>query len=191
MTQHKQTQLEIFEHTSTRVKRGIRPHRETADKIPEFKFPTQLCIKAACLLIITIVSFGLGVERGKVVSKKKVSTRFLAAKKTPAIIKEISLKEEKIQKPTQKNKKLEKKEKTDRIQTSSYIIQVASYKKNSSYIDRELAKLKKNGYKTITISSSSGEYMGICAGKYRNKKEAQKYLRSLQRTYKDCFIRKI
>ncbi|MFC1645612.1 SPOR domain-containing protein [Candidatus Omnitrophota bacterium] len=188
MTHKQQTQLEIFEQ-SHRIKKGPRPHSDTLEKVADFKFPAQLCIKLACIIIVVIISFALGVERGKILSKKKVSTRVLADREPAKINKEVATKNDKIQKVPLDNKKLEKKEESDKIQHSGYIIQVASYKKNSSYIDREIAKLKRNGYDTITISGN--KYMGICAGKFSNKKEAQKYLKQLQRTYKDCFIRKI
>ncbi|MFC1709426.1 SPOR domain-containing protein [Candidatus Omnitrophota bacterium] len=190
MAQQKQAQLEIFENTS-RIKKQARPHGEVSDKTPDFEIPAHLYIKSACILIIIVVSFAIGVERGKVVSQKKVSTRFLAEKHSPAIIKEIKVGDGSLVKTLPENKKLEKKEKTDTIKTSGYSIQVASYKKDSSYINKEISKLRKDGYKTITISSASSNYMGICAGKYINKKEAQKHLKQLQRTYKDCFIRKI
>ncbi|MBL7196886.1 MAG: SPOR domain-containing protein [Candidatus Omnitrophica bacterium] len=181
-------QLEIFEQ-GPRVKKEIKTHRDISGKTSEFKFPTQLYIKFACLIIVIIMSFALGVERGKIISRKEISTRFQADSKSPEITKNIATKDEKIQKQPVDNKKLEKKVKDEKIQTSGYIIQVASYKKNSSYIEKEITKLQRNGYDTLTISG--GEYMGICAGKFTNKKEAQKHQKELQRTYKDCFIRKL
>lgn len=195
MTQHKHMQLEIFED-AYKSKKTKNIYSGTVDDAPEFKFPTQLCIKAACLLIVVLVSFALGVERGKLISKKKISTRVLAEGKAQEIVKEIVIKEEvkkpetTIQKakPPAKDKKLEKKEKDDKIITSGYMIQVASYKKNSSFIEKEITNLQKSGYNTHTVSGNN--YMGICA-KFNNKGEAQKHLKILQKTYKDCFIKKI
>ncbi len=188
MTQHKHVQLEIFEQ-GPRNKKESKVQKETLDKVSDFKFPAQFCIKAACLIIVILISFAFGVERGKVISKKNVTTRVLAESKPPTITKQIVPKQEEIQKLPVENKKLEKEKKDDRLTSPGYIIQVASYKKNSSYIDREVTKLQKDGYDTVTVSS--GSYMGICAGKFKNKTEAQKHLKQLQRTYKDCFIRKI
>jgi predicted CopG family antitoxin len=194
MTQQKQTQLEIFEQTA-KTSHQADVAREIVDKVSDFKFPSQLCLRCASLLIVVLISFALGVERGKLISKKKISARFLAETQSPAEVKEIKMDadvaEEPIVKAEPEDKNLEKEEKNDTMQTSGYIIQVASYKKNSSYIDKEVTRLEKDGYKTMTVSSSSGEYMGICTGGYPDKQEAQKYLKELQRTYKDCFIRKI
>jgi len=188
MTQHKHVQLEIFDQTA-RIKKESKVQKEHLDKIPDFKFPAQFCIKAACLIIVILISFAFGVERGKVISKKNVTSRVLAESKPRAITKQIAPKQKRIQKLPVENKKLEKKKKDDKLTSPGYIIQVASYNKNSSYIDKEIIKLQKDGYDTVTVSS--GNYMGICAGKFKNKTEAQKHLKQLKRTYKDCFIRKI
>ena len=195
MAQYKPMQLEIFQD-AYKAKKPKNTYSGAVDDAPEFKFPTQLCVRAACLLIVVLVSFALGVERGKLLTKKKISTRVLAEGKSEEIIKEIVIKEEvektevKVQKeePPVADKKLEIEEKDDTIVTSGYMIQVASYKKNSSFIDRELANLEKSGYNTHTVSGNN--YMGICA-RFNDKREAQKHLKILQKTYKDCFIKKI
>jgi hypothetical protein len=204
MTQ-KQIQLEIFDRDS-KAKKESKSEGDIIQDVAEFKFPTQLYIKISALIIMVIVSFALGVERGKVISKRNISTRFIADNKSTEIGQEIPIKkattqEEQSAKNTAKNKiaedktkvsdkaKTEEKTKDTKINTPGYIIQVASYKKNSSFIDKEIAKLQKNGYNTLTISG--GEYIGICAGKFANREEAQKHLSQLQRIYKDCLIRKI
>lgn len=185
---HKHVQLEIFEQ-SYKAKKEASRNMYISEKMADFKFPTKICIQTACLIIAIIISFALGVEKGKKVSRINSSPRYLAENKPEKIKKEISIKKrEAIETPIE-NKKLEKEEKNDTLMTSGYIIQVASYKKNSSYIQREVAKLESNGYKTTTVAG--GDYMGICAGMFSDKKEAQKHLKQLQRTYKDCFIRKI
>jgi len=186
----KQIQLEIFEQGHKAKKEASRD-KLVPENIVDFKFPTKACIQAACLIIAIIISFALGVEKGKKVSKENVSTRFLAESTLPSqeIQKEIPVKKEEIIETPVENKKIEKEKKSDTIMTSGYIIQVASYKKNSSYIQKEVEKLQSNGYKTITVAG--GDYMGICAGMFSDREEAQKHLKELQRTYKDCFIRKI
>lgn len=191
----KQIQLEIFERGHKNKKAA------TADGYPyekslEFKFPTQLCLKVACSIIIIVTSFTLGVERGKIISKNKISNSYLAefqtkniAKDATVKTKEIPLKNEIIKKPVDFPKKIEKEEQNDKIEVSKYVIQVVTYKKNSSYIEKEIAKLKQNGYTTLTIPS--GNYIQICAGKFTDEKDAREHLRKLKQTYKDCSIRKI
>ncbi|MFH1622422.1 MAG: SPOR domain-containing protein [Candidatus Omnitrophota bacterium] len=184
----KQIQLEIFEQTR-KAKKETNKDRYVSENIVNLQFPTKICIQAACLIIAIIISFALGVEKGKKISKMDFSTRYLAESKPKKITKEISVKKQEVIETPVENKKLEKKEKNDTLLTSGYIIQVASYKKNSSYIQKEVEKLKSNGYKTMTVAG--GDYMGICAGMFSDKQEAQKHLKELQRTYKDCFIKKI
>ena len=183
-----QIQLEIFEHTH-KAKKEINNENSISGKILDFKFPTKICIQAACVVIVIIISFALGVEKGKKISRLDSSPRYIAENKQIEPNEATSLaKQEAIEAPAE-NKKLEKKEKSDTLITSGYIIQVASYKKNSLYIQKEVEKLENSGYKTMTVAGN--EYMGICAGMFSDKQEAQKHLKELQRIYKDCFIRKI
>ncbi|MFC1753456.1 SPOR domain-containing protein [Thermoproteota archaeon] len=160
---------------------------------PAAKFPTQICVKTSCVLIVLILIFTLGIERGKTISKKKIDTDYdtssLAKVEKPPIEKEIKLTKAVIPKPAAPKKKLEKKKKTAKLNDSRYIIHIVTYKKDSSYIKKELDTLKKRGYKPFI--KKSGKYVVICTGEFKNKKEAQTQLTKLKTTYKDCFIKKI
>jgi len=184
----KQIQLEIFE-LGQKIKKGIRANRNSPPNSTESKFPTQSCIKVASSIIIIIMSFALGVEHGKSISQKQISSRFLVDSKKQTITNEINLGDNKIPLTPIVSKELEKKESNDKIIACEYIIQVATYKKNSSYVKKETTKLQQKGYNTLIITK--GNFMEVCTGKFANKKIAKKYLKKLRQTYKDCFIRKI
>ncbi|MDD5352286.1 MAG: SPOR domain-containing protein [Candidatus Omnitrophica bacterium] len=187
----KQIQLEIF-NLGTKAKREPFSPRETSEQTTTLKFPTQLCIKIACLMILLIISFALGIERGKILAKNQVMPRLIVTTKTQETTKETAIKREEVVKQPVLNPPVEntaKKVKDGNLMSSNYIIQVATYKKNSSFIKKEASKLQQKGYNTVLIGS--GEYMQVCAGKFTNKKDATEHLNKLKQTYKDCFIRKI
>ena len=185
----KPIQLEIFERGS-KTKKSPSVHEETSEKPVVYKFPPQLCIKVVCSIILLIMSFALGVERGKVISIEQASTHSVTEDKMQGISKEAIGENRELRLPSVVIKKLENRKENDTIGTSKhYIVQVATYKKDSSYVKREAAKLEENGYSTLVIDN--GNYSQICAGKFPNKKEANKHLQKLKQTYKDCFIRKI
>ena len=174
MTQ-KQVQLEIFElgHKSRRDSSG---YAEISEKTPQVKFPTQLCVKIAYIVIIAVISFALGVEHGKTTAKSNNSARFVAEKK---VIQAPQAEKEEIQKPVA----------VKPTTIEGYIIQVATYKKDSSFIDKEASKLKQKGYTPVIIPSK--EWAQLCAGKFASKKIADEHLKKLEQTYKGCFVRKI
>ncbi|MDD5355044.1 MAG: SPOR domain-containing protein [Candidatus Omnitrophica bacterium] len=185
----KQIQLEIFD-SGRRVKRSPIAERGETEQPSEPKFPTQLCIKIASFLIIAIISFGLGVEHGKIISINFNSVRSISKEKITQLPRENIARKEEIQKPAiakdAANREIVK-EKT--ISSNEYIIQVATYKKDSSYINKESSRLKQKGYTPVLIPSDN--YTQLCAGKFPNKKIATEHLKKLEQTYKDCFIRKI
>lgn len=199
----KHIQLEIFEH-GHKTKRNKGVIISSAAALERNKFPTQICVIASCVIIVSIAIFALGIERGKQIAKneetspriKTQNDRFAAQKrpsktvqaKKPSSIKRPS-KTIQTKKPSSANKKLVKKGKSAKLPASQFVIQVATYKKNSSYIQKEVAKLEKKGYRALV--KTSGDYMIIFAGNFRNKKKANEQLRILKKTYKDCFIKRI
>jgi len=188
MTQ-KQIQLEIFDSVR-RAKRNPVAETEGTEQPIDSKFPTHLCIKIASFLIIAITSFGLGVEHGKTISVANKTIRSISKEEITHLPSKNIAQKEKINQPTvaidASNQKIVK-QKTG--SSNEYIIQVATYKKDSSYINKESSKLKQKGYTPVLIPSD--DYTQLCAGKFPNKKIATEHLKKLEQTYKDCFIRKI
>lgn len=199
---NKQIQLDLFEQ-GPKIKKVKEEPTGSQISPTRSKFPTQFCALVACSIIIIIVTFALGIERGKVIgnviAEKKISSNYLLAsvenkeKQISDISDEISIKDSETQKASIKasivNKQPEKKEKNVRLENARYIIQIVTYKKDSSYIKKEISKLQQKGYKTFIVSR--GDYRIICTGEFNEKKTALIELEKLKNTYKDCFIKKI
>lgn len=134
-----------------------------------------------CIIVIMVIvlSFSLGVERGK---------RFDIVKETvvekeaaPALKAEFSVIE---------------KEPPARLKAggpapkaaAKYTIQVATFRKESA-VDEEIKRLKKNGFSAFTVPIK--DMFQVSVGKYATLEEAEPDLRKLRERYKDCFVRDI
>ncbi len=71
---------------------------------------------------------------------------------------------------------------------SPYTVQVASFA-SAEYARKEAASLGKKGFDNFIISK--GKYVIVCVGKFSKKEEANVALSRLQKTYKDCMIRRL
>lgn len=205
----KQVQLEFFEQ-SYKIRKGSEIPTRAHDVLQKTKFPTQACVILACALIIIIVIFTTGIERGKRIAKNQTAAPQVAAlapdaQRAVAVRTAIPSPQPapersaipqsqpiaqaiKVTRPPP-DKKLEKEEKNVTLSSSRYAIQVATYKKDSSYIQKEIAKLKQKGFATSV--KTSGDYKIIFAGNFKNAKEAHEQVKLLKKTYKDCFVTKI
>ena len=193
---NKQVQLEIFEQ-GHQPQKSNRPYVQTDAPVAQSQLPVRISVIAACSIIVFIAVFALGIERGKSLENTKNSApdhEIIAENtqspaevtpKIPAVPITQPIQEE----LTPINKTLEKDKKNDTLNPSRYAIQIATYKKDSSYVKKEIAKLKQNGFKPLI--KTSGDYMIIYAGDFENKETAQEQLKKLKKTYKDCFIKKI
>lgn len=138
---------------------------------------------AVVVVLLVIVSFSLGVERGRrlaslrqlpediyksfAVSPEPVSVEAVAE---PVII------EEEV-------KKIEEKE-----SQKKYIIQLASYLKESAALE-EAKQIKKQGFSVST--SKHGKYIVLFVDNFNEIGPAQKAMKKLREKYKDCFIRRL
>lgn len=132
----------------------------------------KIFLGAVIFIISIIISFILGVEKGK---KKILSEKTLMAKKS----------ETKIE-TTKKRVKEEAPEKNISTTHKYYTVQVASYLKRKR-AKIEFNFLKKQGYEPILLEK--GNYLVLCVGRFESKKEAKKILSELKKKYHDCFIR--
>lgn len=120
------------------------------------------------ILVTGIVSFSMGVEKGR----RGVSINQPLQAAQPLTI----------------NPEVEKEPAPLAISGSGYTVQVASFRTNS-YAQKEVALLKKRGYKAVTLNK--GEHIILCVGNFPEKEEAQALLSELSRYYKDCRIRRL
>jgi len=190
---NKPIQLEIFEkELKGNLKRIDKQRNNPSAQPQQQKSFSKIYIIASCFLLLAITSFALGVERGKTIAKnRETSHRYLAKEK-----KEVAAQapiEQKTKKEVTKTKQVQKKPEKKRIESKEtfkgYIIQVVTYRKDSSYAKKETSHLKEKGYEVVLIPS--GQYLQIGAGTFSSKKDAMPHLKKLKKEYKDCYIRKI
>lgn len=121
-------------------------------------------------MITGIVSFSLGVEKGK--------------KLTISSIPDVPVK------PTM-TEKIEKQDTRPSIQEQglyNYTIQVASYQSRTS-AEKEAQTLRKKGHPPLILPK--GKYSVVCVGNFADKKMATAMLSELKKRYRDCFIRRL
>jgi hypothetical protein len=69
-----------------------------------------------------------------------------------------------------------------------YTIQVASFQARD-YAQRETEKLKKEGFYALILSK--GSYSVVCVGNFADKATAQPSLSKLKQSYRDCYLRRL
>lgn len=138
-------------------------------------------------LIVSLVSFSLGVEKGKGLATKQPEQR--EEKKFFA-----ELTKERVDEPkgriaedsTEEKQSLKEEEKKKDI--SKYTVQVATFK-TETYAQKEAERLKKKGHLALIVPS--GTYLTVCVGNFSEKQKARISLNQLKETYRDCFIRRL
>jgi hypothetical protein len=166
-----------------------------------------------CAIMLLIASFSLGVEKGKLVAKNTFSQeKSPAIPATAASAVSAGLTGTGTQKPqtavaltaaastakepagTQKpgpaitNLEPAPTATATPAAAGGYTIQVASLKSASAA--RDLSEtLAKKGISSFT--RVSGDYTIVLAGNFSKKEEAQQGLKTLKKTYTDCYVRKI
>jgi len=128
------------------------------------------------LIMLVVVFFSLGVEKGKRVAAKYMRTWAAAhANKTAE-------KKEGRENPDESS------EKSADLQFKPYTIQVMAVKKIEE-AQREVARLNDAGYKAFIVQSSA--WYHVCAGRYATIAEANNNLSAIKGKYPNCYIRKI
>ena len=211
----KQTQFELFPASA-----GPDTHRAYK---PRYLFSNltlsleNLVIVGIFVLMGGVVSFSLGVEKGKRLSRLNVETQgshavaaavletglnSRDAAKTTNGLSSSSLKsgvktQETPKKtttkiinpaPTPPSRTQEPADASPEILNEGYTIQVASFK-SLKYAQQEAADLKKRGYDIIVLPKKG--YSIVCVGKFSHKDEAKVLISRLKKTYKDCLIRRL
>jgi len=174
-------QLELF--SKTEEAGNLKP-KKASNAFLVYIWNYEKTILVIISFIITgIVSFSLGVEKGKRLSILKNSRldmalttqpldRLMPKGKNPnsAITKENTVKE------------------PQPLEKQDYIIQLASYK-TKTYAQKEVELLKKRGLSPLVLSK--GSYAVLCVGNLSNRQTAQSLLSELRKRYKDCYIRRL
>jgi septal ring-binding cell division protein DamX len=152
------------------------------------------------IVIASIISFSLGVEKGKRFAAQKSSVNFDLALNTQAqAVKLPAAKPEQqltVVKPAQQPavvKPVIENKTTIRAPVikgtiENYTIQVASYK-SKSYAQKEADTLKKQGFVTLTLAK--GNFIVLCVGNFNSKESAQSLVSQLKKRYQGCTIRRL
>jgi len=114
------------------------------------------------LIMLFIVCYSLGVERGK---------HLVWVKDEVLDIKQEQVKE-KVKEPVSK--------------PDPPCIQVASFR-TDKYARKETERLKDKGYESFV--TASGKFRVVCVGGYKDSNEAKQALKQLRKLYADCFLR--
>jgi len=191
------SQLELFSQG-----RREEPRPGTQDLMPRYlwRYEKTLLI-IICFIITSIVSFSLGVEKGKRQTSLKLNANLETASLKPA---ETQQKTDAVVKATTTRTKTASsaatEAKTDSIKKESvnlpaqnikpgnYTIQIASFK-DRSRAEQEAERFKKKGLETIILSK--GQYTIVCVGHFSNKESARSLLVDLKKSYNDCYLRRL
>lgn len=132
------------------------------------------------LVITGIISFSLGVEKGKRLAQ---STQIVPQQIKPESVDAL------------KNQVQPKIEKPELVKPSApadspqyYTIQLASYQ-NTALARKEAQDLKKKGLLPLVLTK--GRYTVLCVGNFTNKETARSLLSELRKRYRDCFLRRL
>ncbi len=160
-------------------------------KLPEkqkIRLPLDiLAIAGVTVVILLIVSFSLGVERGK---------RMVARSSEPIpqeSLRQLDLADQQLPPESEtKAQDPQPAEETAEIEIAKdqqkYKIQVASFHKENTA--REEAKsLKQSGYPVFI--AKKGKYIAIYVGEFDNELEAKSNFQDLRKKYNDCILWKL
>lgn len=205
---YKQSQFELFPQVGNRTERV---------STSRFFFSSitlsleNIIISGIVMLLVIVFSFAVGVEKGKrvVIHKeietlpKRVSTDTTLTEALPATAVPVKT-NVLIPFPRVSTTSIEVAKKTlppkegvadshgitkeQEIATGHYTIQVASYAR-AQMAQKELDVIKKRGLEGFILTK--GKYVIVCAGKFSRKDDAKLTLNRLQKTYKDCMIRRL
>ena len=141
--------------------------------------PENAVFAAIIAVMCVIVSFAMGVERGKRLAPLAVAARRIE-EAPPA-------KEPEAKKKAETKKEPEIKAPSRGTPAGIYAIQLISYKKKR-LAEREQRKLSGKNIEAFIVPS--GEWFQVCAGGYADMREAGRALEKFSKDYKGCFIRK-
>ncbi|HTZ11346.1 MAG TPA: SPOR domain-containing protein [Candidatus Margulisiibacteriota bacterium] len=136
--------------------------------------------------VLCIISFSLGVEKGKRSALARNNTQLDLAKTTQPVPPKLA--PQKLTKPVlpAANNVAQQPAVMEYIRT--YTIQLASYK-TKSLAQKEAQSLKNNGLTPLVLAK--GDYTIVCVGNFSNKEAAQPLLSQLKKRYQSCYIRRL
>jgi len=153
----------------------------------------KLVFIAIGILMLLVISFALGVERGKAISEKATETRTALVQATipaqaqrvqgqPAAAKvQLTATQAQAQPAAVKIQPAAVK-----ATAKSYMIVAAAFSKEAS-ATKEANRLMANGFESFVYQSKP--YYLVCVGSFTNRDSAQKVLNKVRRLYRDAYVK--
>jgi len=194
---YKQDQFELFSGTG----QGPVPTPST----PRFIF-SSITMSAENIIVLTvfvflaiIVSFSLGVEKGKkgftsrVVGQAKQVVAQPAAVAQPTAAKQAMKVQPAVAAPKNPAEKTtvpaaDTPQALVKMPESFYTVQLASFA-SKKFAEQEAALLQKRGYETFVVSK--GKHVIVCAGRFIDSQAAKIFSGKLKDKYRDCLVRRL
>ena len=146
-----------------------------------------LFLGSAVAILLLILSFSLGVERGKKIASASIASSQAQDEKVEPL-KNIRTKKAKIQEDTPPQEPIKQAQEKSIKKDNVYRIQVASFHKENS-ANAEAQKLKNDGYQVLTMRK--GDWVAVYVGSFEDEKEAESNLKDLREKYADCILRRL
>ena len=168
------TQLELFSAGAS----ATQPSPERANPFFFRLRSHEKSILIMMALVVTgVISFSLGVEKGKHISMLGSTQRMdVAQVKIPQ---EAPAKITPAQQPAQP---------VQEVPREGYVIQLASYKTRVT-AQKEAESLKKRGLSPLVLSK--GSYAVLYVAGFPNREKAKLALGELKKRFKDCYVRRL
>ena len=186
MLKHNSSQLEMFQPSEYQTRQEQQGKRDNSH-LEKLRGYYKVMYIFTAVIIVSLASFSIGVEKGKRIAFHSASRVIPAAHPAAAAITPVipPVIPAATPKPIPRENIIRKKE---NIPTESFTIQVASVSQKGS-ITNELTRLKNKGYAGFSLAK--GKYTIICVGKYGGKVEAQSSLNKIKNHYPDSMIRRL
>lgn len=191
MERQNNSQLELFSQTSDSA--GLKSRTLNSSFLAYIWGYEKTILIIIGIIITSVISFSLGVDKGRKISLSNNNQRLDVALKTEAGVKAAATKQvTRQQQPVEPLKQTERQNISEEPKVKeliqAYTIQLASYK-TRGFAEREAQALKKEGLPPVVLSK--GGYAVLCVGNFSTKQAAQQLLSELKKRYQDCRIRRL
>lgn len=177
-------QLEIFSKENDYAPKRQRSIRQAF--LSQMRSYEKILLFLMVLLVTGLVSFSLGVEKGKRIgiAVQDINLRAYVPAQMPPVSTQATT--EKLPAPALTAPAPVKE--GPKPFGNFYTVQVASYKTKTSAL-KEAERLKNKGFSSTIVTK--GNFVILCVGNYPNKEKAMLSLRELKKNYPDCIIRRL
>ena len=151
-----------------------------------------LILSGVVIVLLLTLSFSLGIEQGKKITRKGVKQELEQTKDTIENNADVTIEkadlDEKIETQPEVSPEPEFVKEQKEEKREGYHIQVASFQKERS-AKKEAENLRDKGFPVVV--DKKGKYVVVYVGRFNNETEAKHTLRVLKKKYKDCILRRL